>query len=318
MTNLTQEEIMLDWGIDNSDNPLVSVKCMTYNHEKYISQALDGFLMQKTTFPFEVLVHDDASTDKTVDILREYEKRFPKIVKVIYEKENQYKFNKHHEKINKLIKGKYLAVCEGDDYWTYPNKLQMQVKYLENHPEFVMCHTAARKYIEKDKKLSRKKIGAIKQNYKQIFVNGNAIVTLTSIYRTSVYKEYLNQIPEAVRKTWDMGDLPLWLYFTKKYKVKHFNRVCGVYRVLDNSASHSNNEEKKRSFRISSLKVRQFFDEKFNERLIDYYNIVEMIQDAVLVNDKRTIFKLWKLLPFYAKTKKINFYFVKSLITIFR
>ena len=73
MIQKTQEEIMRNWGTDNSDTPLVSVRCSTYNHEPYIAQALDGFLMQKTNFPFEVIVHDDASTDKTADIIRDYE-----------------------------------------------------------------------------------------------------------------------------------------------------------------------------------------------------------------------------------------------------
>ena len=129
MINITQEQIMRNWGVDNSDKPLVSIKCMTYNHEKYISRTLDGFLIQKTTFPFEILVHDDASTDKTTYILHEYEKKFPKIIKVIYEEINQYQFGMHHKKINEAIKGKYLAVCEGDDYWINKNKLQVQVIY---------------------------------------------------------------------------------------------------------------------------------------------------------------------------------------------
>lgn len=90
MINLTQSKVMQNWGTDNSDTPLVSVCCITYNHEPYIAHALDGFLMQKTNFPFEVIVHDDASTDRTAEIIREYEVRFPKIIKPIYETENQY------------------------------------------------------------------------------------------------------------------------------------------------------------------------------------------------------------------------------------
>ena len=129
MINRTQEEIMQDWGVDNSDTPLVSVRCITYNHEPYIAQALDGFLMQKTNFPFEVIVHDDAGPDKTADIIREYEAKFPKIIKPIYETENQY--SKHDGSLGRIVdaacKGKYIALCEGDDYWIDENKLQVQV-----------------------------------------------------------------------------------------------------------------------------------------------------------------------------------------------
>ena len=129
---------MQNWGTDNSDTPLVSVRCVTYNHEPYIAQALDGFLMQKTNFPFEVIVHDDASTDRTAEIIREYEARFPKIIKPIYETENQY--SKHDGSLRRIMdaacKGKYIAFCEGDDYWIDENKLQMQVDFLEKHDDY--------------------------------------------------------------------------------------------------------------------------------------------------------------------------------------
>ena len=117
MINISQEEIMQNWGVENSDNPLVSVRCITYNHEFYIGQALDGFLMQKTNFPFEVIVHDDASTDKTADIIHQYEIKYPKLIKPIYEKENQW--SKHDGSLSRIVnfdcKGKYIAFCEVDD-----------------------------------------------------------------------------------------------------------------------------------------------------------------------------------------------------------
>lgn len=141
MINKSQEEIMKNW-VGDINNPLVSIKCTTFDHEKYISDALDGFLMQETTFPFEVIVHDDASTDNTVSIIKEYEKKYPLIIKPIYEKENQY--SKHdgslRKIINKQIKGKYIALCEGDDYWTSPYKLQKQFDALENNPDCTIAY----------------------------------------------------------------------------------------------------------------------------------------------------------------------------------
>lgn len=140
MINKTQEEIMVDW-IGDINDPLVSVKCTTYNHNQYIANALDSFLMQKTTFPFEIIVHDDASTDNTAKIIHEYEKKYPLIIKPIYEKENQY--SKHdgslNRIINKKIKGKYIAFCEGDDYWIDNQKIQKQYDFMENHKECVLC-----------------------------------------------------------------------------------------------------------------------------------------------------------------------------------
>ena len=89
MVSLTEKDIMKNWKSKDEDTKLVSIKCMAYNHERYIADALDSFLMQKTDFPFEVVIHDDASTDDTANIIVEYQKRYPNIVKPIYEKENQ-------------------------------------------------------------------------------------------------------------------------------------------------------------------------------------------------------------------------------------
>ena len=123
-----------------NERPLVSICCLAFNHEPYIREALEGFLMQKTDFPIEVLIHDDASTDGTASIIREYEERFPDIIKPIYQTENQY--SKGIKNISGIFnfpraKGKYIAMCEGDDYWTDPYKLQKQIDFLD--PVFSQC-----------------------------------------------------------------------------------------------------------------------------------------------------------------------------------
>lgn len=119
----------------------VSIICNTYNHEKYIRDALEGFVKQKTSFRFEVLIHDDASTDKTADIIREYEQKYPNIIKPIYQKENQYSKRISITRTIQLprARGKYIAFCEGDDYWTSDHKLQSQYEIMESHPEIDMC-----------------------------------------------------------------------------------------------------------------------------------------------------------------------------------
>lgn len=141
MRNLrTEEEIIANWKGD-LEKPVVSVCCITYNHEPYIEDALEGFLIQETDFPFEILIHDDASTDRTADIIREYEAKYPKLIKPIYQVENQYSkgalisptFNYPR------AKGQYIAVCEGDDYWTYKKKLQKQYDFMEFNPEYSAC-----------------------------------------------------------------------------------------------------------------------------------------------------------------------------------
>lgn len=130
--------------MESSQAVLVSVVCNTYNHEKFIRDALEGFVMQKTNFAYEVLIHDDASTDKTADIIREYEAKFPEIIKPIYQTENQYSKGGILQFQEPRIKGKYVALCEGDDYWTDPLKLQKQFDAMEAHPEIDICaHVAS-------------------------------------------------------------------------------------------------------------------------------------------------------------------------------
>lgn len=114
---------------------LVTVICKTYNHESYIGRCLDGFVNQKTNFKFEVIVHDDASTDNTPNIIKKYEKQYPDIIKPIYQSENQWSkgVKALGEFVFPKISSKYVAICEGDDYWIDENKLQKQFDYMETH-----------------------------------------------------------------------------------------------------------------------------------------------------------------------------------------
>lgn len=127
--------------------PLVSISCTTYNHEAYIRKCLDGILSQKCDFEFEILIHDDASTDATQEIIKEYQAKYPNIVKPFFQSENQY--SKGVRGINVRFnlpraKGKYIAVCEGDDYWNNPLKLQKQIQFLESNEDCSLCYHKTR------------------------------------------------------------------------------------------------------------------------------------------------------------------------------
>ncbi len=134
----SEDEIIASWD-DAPDKPVVSILCATFNHFPLIRDALNGFLMQETSFPFNIVIHDDASSDGTADVLREYEKRFPRIIQVIIQSTNLYSQGLRRDKFVKpYCKGRYIAWCEGDDYWLDPKKLQIQVGFLEENPDFVM------------------------------------------------------------------------------------------------------------------------------------------------------------------------------------
>lgn len=182
-----------------SDEIKVSIICNTYNHASYIRDALDGFIMQKTNFAYEVLVHDDASTDGTQDIIREYEEKYPETIKPVYQKENQYSQKIPYAKLYQYprVKGKYIAFCEGDDYWTDEYKLQKQYDALESHPEVDMCaHTANRVNAE-----TREVLGVIKPSEKDCLLSvgeviaggGGFVATNSLMYRREIG---LNKQPE--------------------------------------------------------------------------------------------------------------------------
>lgn len=129
---------MASWKGD-LEKPIVSICCITYNHDKFIEETLQGFLIQLTDFPFEIIIHDDASTDFTAKIIKEYESSYPKIIKTILQKENQYsKGNKPIMILWSHCKGEYIAICEGDDYWKDPEKLCKQISYLDSHKDIVI------------------------------------------------------------------------------------------------------------------------------------------------------------------------------------
>ena len=125
----------------NEMQPQVSIICNTFNHAKYIEEAINGFLIQKTTFPIEILIHDDASSDGTADIIRKYASKYSELIKPVFQEENQYSKGISITMRYQIprAQGKYLAFCEGDDYWTDPEKLQKQYDYMERHEEVSIC-----------------------------------------------------------------------------------------------------------------------------------------------------------------------------------
>ncbi|MDY3756577.1 MAG: glycosyltransferase [Treponema sp.] len=319
MIDRTEEEIMREWGVDNSDNPLVSVRCITYNHEPYIAQALDGFLMQKTNFPFEVIVHDDASTDRTADIVREYEKKYPKIIKAIYQTENQY--SKQDGSIGRIMnaacKGEYIALCEGDDYWIDENKLQMQVDFLEKNSEYGMCYTKANVYIQKEQNFRNGAIGAAFDSFDDLVLKGNRVPTLTTVYRRDLLDRYWQEVQPGTRG-WLMGDYPMWLYFAHESKVKFFNHVTSVYRVLEESASNSQDPQKRAAFVKSTEDIQFFFAQKYydnaafaeytvkKQALEEERRVIAMFSQANIERNRDDIIKYGKIIPDSEKTLKIR------------
>jgi len=224
--------------------------------------------MQKTNFPFVAIVHDDASTDGTAAIIREYAEKYPDIIKPIYETENQY--SKQDGSLGRIMNAaieatgaKYIAMCEGDDYWIDPLKLQKQVDFLESHPDYGMsCGRTLTRYGITHRILPFQ-FKETYSSFKELILKGNCIPTLTTIYRTNLYQKYIEEIKPYFQK-WLMGDYPMWLYFSLKSKIKYFDNVFGIYRILKNSASHNTSLLKQIAFEKSYRNIKLYFNENFN------------------------------------------------------
>lgn len=217
----------------NKEEIMVSICCITYNHEKYIRQALDGFLMQKTNFKFEIVIHDDASTDSTQDIIREYEKKYPDIIKPIYQVENQHSKGEKASLISySHAIGKYIAVCEGDDYWIDENKLQEQVDYMENNEKCTFClHDALVLDMSNNEKLNWPWYN--KRFYKK---DGNYNAGELDLFGTKPTASYMfrrqnvEKIPDWFKEC-VVGDRPLELIMTSLGYAHYINKVMSIYRI---------------------------------------------------------------------------------------
>ena len=141
----TETEIIANWISYDSTEPYVSVICTSFNHQEYIENTIKSFLLQETTLPFEIIIHDDASTDNTVSIIQKYAKKYPRIIKTTLQKNNQFSINGHLPFLNciKASSGKFVALCEGDDFWIASNKLETQIQASILNPEvFLFVHPA--------------------------------------------------------------------------------------------------------------------------------------------------------------------------------
>jgi len=233
---------------NDCNGPLVSIFCATYNHVNFIAKCLEGFLNQRTDFDFEVLVHDDASTDGTTEIIREYEKKFPKLIKPIYQTFNQFSQGVRRVMFIHNIprtKGKYIALCEGDDYWTDPYKLQKQVDFLEGNPEYVIStHNVEVRGINNYTDWFAFSSKCVDINLED-WIKGYPAQTSSYVFHSYFIKDFPDWFTQL-----SIGDVPLVLLLMVKSKLK-----CGwipnkmsVYRIHDNGnfqVSNTHDFEKK-------------------------------------------------------------------------
>ncbi len=293
---------------EQKENIMVSIICNAYNHEDYIEDALKSFLMQKTDFVYEILIHDDASTDKTADIIRKYEEKYPNIIKPIYQTENQY--SKGSGTVSKIqyarAKGKYIAVCEGDDYWSDPFKLQKQVDALEAHPNIDICaHATLRIFAKNGRILDRlapKSESTIIPVEEVILGGGGYVGTNSLMFRSS-----LNDHIPAFRKKLQL-DYSMQIHGSLRGGMLYLKDCMSVYRYMVKDSWTSKLQKREQagiSFYDPLNEMLKILDEETQ------YQYSKTIQTVILEHDfksallKNEFAKLTKE-PFTAIYKKLS------------
>lgn len=322
---------------------IVNVQSMTFNHAPYINEAMDGFCIQKTIFPFVCTIIDDASTDGEQEVIKRYlEQHFDLEDRSVVRKEEtddyEFVFAQHNENRNCFFAiyylkynhysiqkskdpyvkdlidyAKFIAICEGDDYWTDPFKLQKQVDYMEAHPECGLIYTDSMILEQKNGYLSKATLP--KQTDFEGLLLESPIMTLTTCFRKNLYDDYQDEIIKD--PTWRMGDLPCWLFMAAKGSIKYLPDITSVYRKLETSASHSKDIKQSVMFCMSSYDIRKFYAKKYKcshlikkiciNHINELFKLASLFNTSVssdvirlVIEEKIFAPKIWMKLVFYS------------------
>jgi glycosyltransferase involved in cell wall biosynthesis len=247
--------------------PLVSVKMITYNHESYIAKAIEGVLMQETNFPFELVIGEDCSTDRTREIVLEYQRKRPDVIRVIAWDRNA-GGKRNGRKVIESLRGKYIAPCDGDDCWTHPKKLALQVDIMERDPGVGLVHGGADTYDVVRRRLHPWKPKAADYDEGDIFtkyLNGEYFVfNPTACIRLDLYRAVKRDNPDVFDGRYLMGDTQLWLELSRVTRFRLINETLATYMVLPESATRSRDVRKEVRFWKSALDLHLHFVRKYH------------------------------------------------------
>ncbi len=268
--------------------PVVTILCLSYNHERFLRQCLDGFVMQKVNFPVEVIIHDDASTDNSQAIIKEYIHKYPEFQWVpILQTENQYSQGNSVVALSvKYARGKYFAPCEGDDYWTDPYKLQKQVDFLEANPDVSICHHAARMTWEggehADEIYPRDLVeqSQVESTAEQI-ARGRWLVTSSVVFRWCFNRsdfKFEEHFPTNIFS----GDTMLFLMHAMRGRCMQIPGIMSVYRRHAGGVTHQRDNREDAFYVKHGLRMINNFVQMQNITGLNFdYERVEMIKNCM-------------------------------------
>lgn len=266
------------------ESPLVSIVCLTFNQQHCLAQTIDSFLAQKCRFAYEILIHDDASSDTTVSIARDYEAKYPDIIRVIAQPENLYSKGVDLLALTLgLVRGEFIAYCDGDDYWCSTEKLQMQADYLMAHPRCGVVFTRSKLYYEQTGRLvlgkDRSSFNRLSQSdAKAYLLQDNPFTVCTSMARASALLGY-DQVSRQLRPF--AADLVAWLHIAERYEIRYLPEVTAVYRVAQVSVSKFTRVADYVRYRRRVYKTMIYFGPRFGW-VIPKNRMKDMYRDAML------------------------------------
>ena len=320
------------------DNIMVSICCAVYNHKPYLEQTLEGFLSQKTSFSFEVIINDDVSTDGSRELLDQYEKKYPDIIKVIFQNENQYAKKKKivFDILAPIARGKYIAICEGDDYWSDPYKLQRQVDVMEKEKNCSVCVHKVRDIDKDGKKLPNTypselvKEGLIQQEefIKMLFAPSRYWFHVNSfLFRAKYLKKFNGEYPEFIKVS-GVGDVPLTWLLVNEGDIFYIDKEMSVYRrdaVGSWSAKMQNRDYRKQMSEMFCNSLTAYnsytnykYDEMISQDIIkSQFDYLRLTNQIFLMRQSK-FSKLYNQLSWRQKMTYLNLHFFPILENLYK
>ena len=285
----------------NKEEIKVSILCLVYNHEAYLRECLDGFIKQKTNFRFEAIIHDDCSTDKSKQIIEEYAEKYPNIIIPIYENENQY--SKGIKIITEILmpnmRGKYFALCEGDDYWIDEYKLQKQFDFMEEHKQYSLCtHNALLVDVNSNT------VGKVEPTLnnrdipcEEFIINGGGFIATNSIFAPSYLTK---QLPEYFKIR--SADYTWQIYLSSQGKTYCFSEYMSAYRINVPGSwtrRNMNNENKITEWLCKNNELLKAINKETNNK---YQNAINerIIKNQISIYEMTGNYKMLKKEPYKA------------------
>lgn len=241
---------------------MLSVVMTTYNHESYIATAIESVLRQQTNFPIEIVIGEDCSTDRTLNIAMDYQAQYPEAIRIV-RSESNVGWRENYRRTIAAARGRYIALLDGDDYFTHRKKLQMQVDLLEANPDVGMCYGRSER-VDESGTTTLYPEGECTTTF-EAMLRRNPAENCTVVARRELVERYYEEICPEEHPEWLTDDLPMWLWFAANSRYMAIDCPMSVHRVLTYSVSHNPDYRKKIEFVDSLYDISLWYDQRYND-----------------------------------------------------